>query len=118
MTKRDIITLLAPSIVFATVGICAFIISQSIQRHADIEHTPEHQQKFDTFVTNVVSGKWQLTTDRWLVVLRSTERVAESERVVNADAAVEVRDFVWLAAIGIFWQVAAVFIVKRRLRQP
>jgi hypothetical protein len=118
MKNRDIAILLAPSIVFAIVGITAFILSQSIQRYTDTPRESEHRQKYDTLVTNVVSGKWQLTTDRWLGILFLAEKTAESERAVNVSTGIEVRDFVDLAAIGIFWQVAAVFIVRRRLRQP
>lgn len=118
MKNRDIAILLAPSIVFAIVGITAFILSQNIQRYEDIQRESGHRQKFDTFVTNVVSGKWQLTTDRWLGILFLAERSAASESEVNTKTGIEVRDFVDLAAIGIFWQIAAIFIVRRRLRQP
>jgi hypothetical protein len=117
MTKKDIPILLCPCIVFAIVGICAFLLSHTIERYQEFQHAPESQQKFDTFVTNMVSGKSQLTPDRWIMVLRSSRSVAEAEQKINASTGKEVLDFVWLAAVGIFWQSAAVFIVVRRLRK-
>ena len=117
MSKKDIAILLSPTIIFVILGICAFITSQRVLCYTDIQQEQAHRQKYATFVTNVVTGKWELPPDRWLAVLGSAEQSAAGERAVNRSTGIEVRDFIWFAAIGIYWQVAAVFIVGRRLRK-
>lgn len=120
MKNRDIAILLVPITVFAIVGICAFISSQTIQRYHDSqrEQNIATQKKFDAWVATVESGQLQLQPDRVIRAMRALQKVVESERDINVKTGIEIRDLVDFSAIGIFWQVAAVFIVRRRLRQP
>jgi hypothetical protein len=74
MTKRDLAILLSPSIFFIVVAVAAFLTSEMIRRHIRDDGS---RQKFDTFVTNVQSGKWQLTTDKWLEGMQWEEDTAE-----------------------------------------
>ena len=115
MTKRDIATLLSPSIFFILVAVAAFWTSDAIGRHT---RDDGGQQKFDTFVKNVQSGKWQLTTDRWLEGMRQERAIAEAYREAGTSTADMMRDLVWASLVGIAFQVAVVFSVRKRLRKP
>jgi len=70
MTKRDIVTLLSPSVFFIVAAVPAFTMSAMIRQHTRDDGS---HQKFDTFVSNVQSGKRQLTTDRWLEGMQREE---------------------------------------------
>jgi|HubBroStandDraft_6_1064221.scaffolds.fasta_scaffold584718_2 hypothetical protein len=115
MTKKDVFILLSPSIFFIVVAVAAFLTSEMIRRHT---HYDGSRQKFDTFVTNVQSGKWQLTTNKWLEGMQREEATAEAYRDVGADSADMMRVFAWTSLAGIVFQTAVVFSVKKRLRKP
>ena len=115
MTKKDIILLLSPSVLFVLIVVAAFFTSEMIlERSKD----NDHKQKFETFVSNVQSGKWQLTTDRWLDVIRREDATTEAYREASVSIAGMFRDFIWASVAGIFIQVIAVFSVLKRLRTP
>ena len=113
MTKKDIAILLAPIVMFLTVGVTLLFVADLIHRR--IEAGDSHE-KFEAFVQNVESGKWQLTTDRWLEGMRRQQATASA--YLQAD--VGIRELllwlVWAALLGIIFQVAAVLHVRKRWR--
>ncbi len=84
MNKKDTYQLIAfPVSSFLILGIVAFFISNLyFKDYTEIQKKNQvSQQKFDQFVENVKSGKWQLTTDKWIegMKLQRTEAKAEFE---------------------------------------
>ena len=63
MTKSDILAFISPSIVFVIVGAMAFATAADIARRHNVEQDKTDQQQFDTFISDVQSGRRQLTTD-------------------------------------------------------
>jgi len=117
MTRKDIFILLSPTVVLLVFGIFAFSSAQMIRRHHNPDRQRQSQQKFDTFVTNVENGTWQLTEDRMLEGMRLSRRVAESEYRISESTGDLIQDFFWCAVLGIAWHVGAVFIVRKRLNR-
>ena len=75
------------------------------------------QQKFDVFVSNVQSGKWQLTTGEWLKGMR----LEHNEVVEYQKACFEIGEAFlclgWGLLVCILWQTGTVFIVRKRLQK-
>ena len=115
MTKRDITLLLSPSVFFIVAAVAAFMMSAMIRQHASDDGS---HQKFDTFVSNVQSGKWQLTTDKWLEGMRHEEATSEAYRQASMDVGEMLLLVCWTTALGIAFQIAAVYSVTKRLRKP
>jgi len=115
MTKRDIVTLLSPSVFFILAAVAAlmtFAITRSHTRDGG------SHQKFETFVTNVQSGQWQLTPDRWLEGMRREEAASEAYRQTCAEVG-QMLLVVGLAILaGIVFQIVAVYSVRKRLSKP
>ena len=113
MNKKDFIILLAPIVMFITVAGTALSLADTIQRRV---LAGDSHQKFEAFVQNVESGKFQLTTDRWLEGMRRQQATAEA--YLKADAAS--RDLMmwlmWAALFGIIFQVGAVIHFNKRLK--
>ena len=115
MTKRDIATLLSPSFFFIVVVVASFLTSGMIRRQTRDDGS---RQKFEAFVTNVQSGKWQLTTDRWLEGMRREEATAEAYRQASATSGDMMQVIGWTTLAGILLQTAAIFSVRKRLKKP
>jgi hypothetical protein len=115
MTKKDVIILLSPSILFIVVAVAAFLTSEMIRQHTRDDGS---KQKFDTFVTNVQNGKWQLTTDKWLEGMRREEATAEAYRQASATNGDMMQIIGYTTLAGILLQTAAIFSVRKRLRKP
>jgi hypothetical protein len=113
MTKKEIVLLLSPSLIFAAIAIIAFFISHMVQQHT---RDDDHRQKFEAFVENVQSGKWQLTTEKWLEGMRREDATAEDYRNASVSLAKIFQDFIWLSLAGIMFQAIAVISVLKRLR--
>jgi hypothetical protein len=112
MTKRDIITLLSPSVFFIVAAVTAFLMSATIREHSRDDGS---HQKFDTFVANVQSGKWQLTTDKWLEGMKDEEATSEAYRQAYVGAGQMSQIVCWATAAGFAFQVTAVYSVRKRL---
>jgi hypothetical protein len=87
MSKKDIYQLIAfPVSGFLILALAAFFISNRyFKDYTEIQKkNQESQQKFDQFVENVKSGKWQLTTEQWVegMKLQRTEAEAEYESII------------------------------------
>jgi hypothetical protein len=115
MTKRDVVTLLSPSVLFIVAVVAAFMWSAMIREHSRDDGS---HQKFDTFVANVQSGKWQLTTDRWLEGMKREEATSEAYRQAYVDAGQMLQIVCWTTVAGIALQIAAVYSVRKRLSKP
>jgi len=117
MTKKDIFYLLSPSIAFVILAAAAVLSSNTILRLDDPVRENESQQKFEKFVTKVKSGEWQLTQDKMIEGMRLAREAAAAARRASVSIGELMRDFVWLALVGIFWQLAAVISVRKRLQK-
>jgi hypothetical protein len=114
LTKKEIVLLLSPNIFFAVIAVAAFFTSGMIlQKMKD----DGHKQNFETFASNVQSGKLQPTTSNWLENLRHKEVAFEALRQACIDFAEIFRDFMWAALGGIFLQTAITFSVIKHLRK-
>ena len=113
MTKKDIAILLAPIVMFLTVGAASLFVADLLHRR--IESGDSHE-KFEAFVQNVESGKWHLTTDRWLEGMRRQQATASAYLKVDMAVRELLLWLAWAALVGIFLQVAAVLHVRKRLR--
>jgi hypothetical protein len=112
MTKKDIIDLLKPSIIFVAIAFAAFFMFYKTHHAAD--DVIAEQQRLNWMVDQVQSGK-QLTTDKALKIFQLGRDSANSANLVLASQA-EVQGVLGCAALyGIGWQVFVVFRVRNRL---
>ena len=116
MTRRNIITLLLPSLLFLTMAIGAFLFSEIHLRHREPDGSNE--KKFEVFVDNVKSGKWQLTSDRWIEGMRRERAVAKAEREISDTLAQALRMWGWVGLLGFSFQIAVVFSVRAKCERP
>jgi hypothetical protein len=114
MTKKDMTLLLSPTMLFAVLAVAAYFTSLQLQNYSKDDG---HQQKFEIFVTNVKSGKWDLTTDRWLEGMRHEKRRGDAYREAYSDTAGMFQILLWTSLAGIVFQAVAVFTVVRRMRK-
>jgi hypothetical protein len=123
MTKSAITLLLSPSLFFAVLAFAGYLASQLVQ---DKTKEDRDRQKFETFVTNVKSGKWQLTTDRkwprdksrkWLEGMRREHAIGEASQAACSEAAEMYKGCMWTALGGMVFQAVAGFTVLRRMRK-
>ena len=116
MSTRNLIFLLFPTLVFVVIAAAAFQLSQKDFRYYDPAKDRESQQKLDTFVADVQSGKWLLTTDKWLEAIRRERKVTEAERRIGMDSAIVIRQGGWLILWGVTCQVLVVLTVKKQMK--
>jgi hypothetical protein len=114
MTKKDMTLLLSPTMLFAVLAVAAYFTSLQVQNYSKDDG---HQQKFETFVTNVKSGKWDLTTDRWLEGMRREKGRGDAYREAYSDTAGMFQILLWTSLAGIVFQAVAVFTVVMRMRE-
>ena len=114
MTKKDIAILLAPNVIFIGAAIMILFFSSMIRQKC---HDDKDHQKFDTFVRNVQSGKWQLTTDKWLKGMRLEHDTADAYQKACFEIGETMRAGGWLLFVGILWQIGAVYTVGNRMRK-
>jgi hypothetical protein len=112
MTKKDITILLAPSVMFVTIGVVAILVSGLIHRRIV---SGDGQQKMDAFTQKVQSGEWRLTTDRWLELVHRQQATAAAYVKTDEDF----RDLMlWVALtalLGIVSQVVTILHVRKGL---
>ncbi|HVU27109.1 MAG TPA: hypothetical protein VHG71_05160 [Verrucomicrobiae bacterium] len=114
MNRNDIITLLAPALMFALV--IAGVIATAGMFHRDLAAYDYGQQKIETLIDNVQSGKSHLTTNEWTFV-NASQKFIEADRDMIETAAEAVRAFAWCALVGIGLQIAAIFHIKKRWKK-
>jgi hypothetical protein len=111
MNKKDVYILLTPITGFLIVGILALLVSHQCHR---LIQTGIGQEKYETFVENVQSGKWQITTDKWLAIMKQHQATKAS----NIEIEASFRELMLLLALtsllGIVCQVRAVLHIRKR----
>jgi hypothetical protein len=110
MTKKDITILLAPSIMFVTIGVTALLVSGLIHRRVV---SGDGQQKMDAFTQKVQSGEWQLTTDRWLELVHRQQATAAAYLKADEDF----RDLMLLVALTALLGIISQVITIRHVRK-
>lgn len=80
MTSKDVASLAAFNLVFIILAVAALIFANGARDYADLAKAKEREKKFETFVQNVESGKWELTRDRWIDLMRRHRKIEEAER--------------------------------------
>lgn len=114
MTKREIFLLLSPTLLFATIVVASFFMSHTVR---EATRDNGHRQKFETFISNVQNGKWQVTTDKWVVGMREEEATAQEYRTAAASTSTIFRDFILAGVLGIVFQAAVVLSVLKRFKK-
>ncbi len=114
MSNKHLAVLLSPAIIFLVIAAGDFVLSQQAMNRPNPD---QERQRFENFVKNVQSGKWQLTTDRWLVGMRSQHRLVEAERGTRLQLAETMRSGVWHILAGIGFQAIAVLWVRNDCRK-
>ena len=115
MTKRNITFFFLPTIFFVIILVSSFFMHTAIRRH--IQEEDISRPKFDAFVSNVQSGRLQLTPDKWLDVVRH-ERVA-GDNFLQAAFGVDglLLNYMWASLAGILSQTIVVVIFKKQLEK-
>jgi hypothetical protein len=113
MKNKDIALLLAPSLVFILIAVGSLLMAGLIRQSTDND---DGAQKFNTFVQNVQTGKWRLTTDRWIDGMRQERAVAESYRQADSSTAGSIRIFACLTLLGVGFQAIVVLVTAKKLR--
>ncbi len=115
MTKRDIITLLCPSVFLFLFAVALILIPEADsykRRHTDNGYS---QQRYETFVSSVKSGKLQPTTDMWLKHISDCKASVEAFEKADISMVEFIKRIGWVIFSFIFLQVIVVFEVKKRL---
>lgn len=81
MTKKDILFLLLPSVLFVAIGMYALRYSRLVLTRSDASSEQFHSQAFERFVEKVQRG--ELTPDKMIDALRSSQRVADAYEEVQ-----------------------------------
>jgi hypothetical protein len=114
ITKKDVAILLSSSIGLIVVVVATLLFANTTRQKGRDDNS---QQKFDVFVSNVQSGKWQLTTGEWLKGMR----LEHNEVVEYQKACFEIGEAFlclgWGLLVCILWQTGTVFIVRKRLQK-
>jgi hypothetical protein len=115
MNKKDVAIILGPVFVFLIIGISALLGAHLCYR--SIQEGDGHQ-KYETFVQNVQSGNWQITTDRWLKIMREHQ----ATRAAYLEYEKSLRDFMlifaWIALLGIISHFYTISHIRKRLTKP
>ena len=118
MTKSDILAFISPSIVFVIVGAMAFATAVDIARRHNVEQDKTDQQQFDTFISDVQSGKRQLTTGEMPGFIKRSHSISESLWQADADTGIMMREIGWIAIGCILLQVAVTVRVAKKFGKP
>ena len=120
MNKKDIYHLIMfPVLCFLIFSVSALFFSHLYFGYYN-DHEKEKQiseQKFEQFIDNVNSGKWQLTTDKWIegMKLQRSEAEAEYKSIVPL---IEFLQFIgWFSLILAACNVLAVLYVKDTIKK-
>jgi hypothetical protein len=67
------------------------------------------------FAKNVQSGKWQITTDKWLEIMKQHQATRASNIEIDAGFRAVMLYIVLISLLGIICQVHAVLYIRKRL---
>jgi hypothetical protein len=120
MNKKEIYHLIMfPGLCFLILSAGAWFFSHLYFGYYN-NHEKENQiseQKFEQFIDNVKSGKWQLTTDKWIegMKLQRSEAETEYQSVVPL---IEFLQFIgWFSLILAGCNVLVVLCVKDKIKK-
>jgi hypothetical protein len=120
MNRKDIYQLITFSTVcFLGLAFGTLFMSSVYFRHYN-EHEKERQvsqQKFDQFVENVKSGKWQLSTDKWIEGMRLQRSEAETEYQAGVPFIKFLQFIGWFAVSLAACNVLIVFYVRDKIQK-
>ncbi len=75
------------------------------------------QQKFDQFVENIKSGKWQLTNDKWIEEMKLQGKVS-NDQFESIVPLIEFLQFIgWFSLVLAVCNVLAVLYVKDKIKK-
>lgn len=114
MTKKDVWNLLAPSLLFAGLAVSALFFAGLATKYTGANRAKESEEKFETFIKNVETGKWQLTPDRWIHGMRLYRASANSDREIITVLADFMQFSGWVGLFAVLYQVAIVFALRAK----
>jgi len=114
--KTIVALLITVSVCLAVVAVYSFGMSAYLRRlHADLQ-TGEKRQEHRTFVEDVLDGRGQGRPEQYVDALRVQWETIQAERSVSGSVIVTLRDLGWLAISAILTQLAAIYYLRRRLK--
>jgi len=116
MTKRNIFSLLFPSVLFLILAIAALIGSEVQFRYS--QRAALDYQQFEKVIDNLQSGKQQLTQEMWIEGMRRELAAIKAESQISDNMAGWLRFLGWFGLLGVFLQAAAVFSVRAKCKKP
>lgn len=118
MNKKDIYQLMAfPVSSLLMLALAALVVSIQYSKHyTEIqEKNQQSQQKFDQFIENVKSGKWQLTNDKWIEGMK-LQRAEAKEQYDSIVPLIEFLQFIgWFSLILAACNALVVLYVKDKI---
>jgi hypothetical protein len=115
MMKKDMLVLLLPGALWVLLS--AALMTGAVIVHNAYKNDQEYEQKFQDFVTDVESGRTQLSAEKMLEQVRRSHAVAASERDMTMSCGRGFEAFALLAAAGFMSEVVLALHFKRRLRE-
>jgi hypothetical protein len=101
MSKRYISIFLPAALTLMLVGVGALLGAYECHRYAQ---TGDGHERFETFIQNVQSGHLEVTTDRWLKLVRQQQ----ASRTAFFEFEIASRNYLLVLALialaGILWQ--------------
>jgi hypothetical protein len=115
MNKRDFTILFTPIFVLVIIGATALMGAHECNR---LSQVGDGHQKYETFVQNVQSGRWQITTDRWLTIMRVHQATRAWMSEFEADGRELLLLLALMALLGIISQVYTIRYIRKRFVKP
>ena len=120
MNKKDIYHLIMfPVLCFLILSASALFFSHLYFGYYN-NHEKENQvseQKFEQFIENVKSGKWQLTTDKWIEGMKLERNTAEDEYKTIVPLIEHLRFIGWFSLILAACNVLVVLYVRDNIKK-
>jgi hypothetical protein len=116
MTKRALLILLLPSVLFMTLAVYALRAPSNHLRGDEREQW--RQQIFEEFTNKVQSGKLQLTQEKAITLLREGRDLQKAQRDTLAAEERLLRLFGWFTLVSVAFQIYVIFRVKMVCRKP
>ncbi|HEY2329399.1 MAG TPA: hypothetical protein VGI63_06255 [Verrucomicrobiae bacterium] len=115
MKTRQLITLLAPSIICTVLAF--FLLFESTKNKQVWQTSIQRQPAFEKFIDDVKSGRKQMTTGLWIDIVSAEHTSAESEGTYIGNNAQSLRNSgLWMLAMAVL-HIWVVFSVKKDLQK-
>jgi hypothetical protein len=115
MSKKDILNLILPSLIFVVVAAVLLFAARKIG--GDAAEISADQQIFGSFADAVQSGKTPLTTDRAIVIIRQERTTVDSYRMACASLVRLLQVLGFASIVGFGLHIFVLFQVRRRLKK-